>query len=423
MNRRWRRRSSLLTRRRTRLAGLALGVILAVACAVAAGPQSASAAPSAASAASSSPVIAGYYYSSPSLPVSDLPVGPGQLNDVIYAFALINSSGQCYIPSSENPSDFAALAALKRSHPGLKTEISIGGWGADGFSNAALTAQSRAAFVNSCVNLFFGKYRGAFDGIDLDWEFPVSGGPSNTTSRPQDKADFTLLARQFRTVLNAEGGTMHEHLLLTAALPAGRLQSAGPYDPADSYQLPQVGRILDWVNLMTYDLEDGYSTYSGFDSPLNTSPADPTAEDIKQYNSVAGGVDYYEQNGVPASKLVLGEPYFSLAFTVSSTAGDGLYQPITGEATAPSWSDIQSSYLSNPAWTYHWSQSARAPWLFNASTKTFITYDDPRSLLAKSAFAKARGLRGAFTWAIDQDDAQHSLLSAMSAPFRSRPGG
>jgi chitinase len=362
-------------------------------------------------------VIAAYYYSSSTMPVPDIPAG--KLTDLIYAFALINSAGHCYMPSTQTAaSDFAALVALKHRYPGLKTEISIGGWGAGGFSDAALTEQSRAAFIASCMNLFFKTYRGAFDGIDLDWEFPVSGGPPNLTSRPADRADFTLLLEQFRAALDAEGAQLHEHLLLTAALPAGRLQSAGPYDPSTSYQLPQVGRLLDWVNLMTYDLEDGYSTYSGFDAPMITSPSDPTPEVIKQWNSVVGGVDYYERSGVPADKIVLGEPYFSLAFTVASASNDGLYQPVTGEASAPSWTDIESKYLSNPAWSYHWSRTAQAPWLFDASTKTFITYDDPASLLIKSEFARERGLRGVFTWAIDQDDAQHQLLDAMAAPFR-----
>ncbi|MBO0804000.1 MAG: glycoside hydrolase family 18 protein [Nocardiopsaceae bacterium] len=415
-------------RGRMRLAGLALGVVVAVAGVTAAGAHAASAGPGAGSGsgrvtgrangrADGHAVIAGYYYPSSGMPVSSIPAG--KLTDVIYAFSLINSSGKCYIPSSEHPArEFAALAALKRRHPGLKTEISIGGWGAGGFSDAALTPRSRAAFVSSCVGLFFGKYRGAFDGIDLDWEFPVSGGPPSLTSRPSDKAHYTLLLRRFRAALDAAGARLHEHLLLTAALPAGRLQSAGPYDPAHSYQLPQVGKLLDWTNLMTYDLEDGYSKYSGFDSPMNTSPADPTSEAIKKWNSVAGATDFYERHGVPADKIVLGEPYFSLAFKVASARDDGLYQPITGPATAPSWSEIASSYLKNPAWSRHWSQTAQAPWLFDAKKKTFITYDDPASLLAKSEFARERGLRGVFTWALDEDDAQHSLLDAMSAPFR-----
>jgi chitinase len=351
------------------------------------------------------PVIAAYYYPSSGMPVSAIPVN--RLNDIIYAFASISSAGECYLPEpSAEAADFAALGALKRSHPGLRTEISIGSWGTGGFSGAALTGQSRARLVDSCVKLIFGTYRGDFDGVDLDWEFPA------------DRSDFTLLAEDFRRALNAGAGQMHEHLLLTAALPAGRLQTGGPYDPDKSYQLSAVGHVLDWVNLMTYDLADGYSVISDFDAPLREVRSDPTPQIIERWNTVSTAVDYYERQGVPAGKIVLGEPFFSLGFTVASAADDGLYQKITGLASAPSWTQIETSLLRNPAWTSHWSPVAQVPWLFDASTRTFITYDDPASLSIKSRFARARGLRGVFTWAIGQDDSQHSLVDAMAGPFQ-----
>jgi chitinase len=367
------------------------------------------------------PVIAAYYYHSSGMPVSAIPVG--RLTDVIYAFASINSAGECYLPdASTAATDFAALGLLKRHHPWLRTEISIGGWGAGGFSDAALTSQSRASFVHSCMKLFFGTFRGDFDGIDLDWEFPVYGGWPNLTSRPADRRDFTLLAQAFRRALNATGGPVHEHLLLTAALPGGRLQTDGPYDPAKSYQLAAVGHILDWVNLMTYDQEENLSTITDFDSPLRVAPSDPTPQIVERWNTVSTAVDYYEMKGVPADKIVLGEPYFSLAFTVASTGNDGLYQRITGLARAPSWTQIEISLAHSPAGINHWSPVAQVPWLFDASTRTFVTYDDPASLSIKSRFARSRGLRGVFTWAIDQDDSQHSLVDAMAAPFLQAAG-
>lgn len=125
-------------------------------------------------------MIAAYYYHSSSMPVSAIPVS--RLNDIIYAFDSINSAGQCSAPDAPTAADFAALGRLKRSHPGLRTEISVGGWGASGFSDAALTTESRTTFVDSCMKLVFGTYRGDFDGIDFDWEFPVYGGAPGTAA-------------------------------------------------------------------------------------------------------------------------------------------------------------------------------------------------------------------------------------------------
>ena len=99
-------------------------------------------------------------------PIDAIPAG--SLTHLFYAFATIED-GHLRLPA-QAPAHLAALADLKRAHPGLKTVLSIGGWGAGGFSDAALTPRSRSAFVEETLKLADG-----FDGVDLDWEFPVSG--------------------------------------------------------------------------------------------------------------------------------------------------------------------------------------------------------------------------------------------------------
>ena len=60
------------------------------------------------------------------------------------------------------------LKALHRQNPDLKMLLSVGGWGARGFTDAAATAESRAKFAQSCKEMI-----DRFDlaGIDLDWEY------------------------------------------------------------------------------------------------------------------------------------------------------------------------------------------------------------------------------------------------------------
>lgn len=70
-----------------------------------------------------------------------------QLTHINFAFARIDGEGRV---AFENP-DFAgalkSLVALKRQNPRLKVIVSVGGWEADGFSDAALTDSSREAFA------------------------------------------------------------------------------------------------------------------------------------------------------------------------------------------------------------------------------------------------------------------------------------
>ncbi len=360
-------------------------------------------------------VVAAYYPGGVAAryPVEKIPAD--RLTHLFYAFATIKD-GRCGI-APEADAHFAALATLKRGHPGFRTLISIGGWSAGGFSDAALTDASRRRFVSSCIALFFDRHRGSFDGIDIDWEFPVSGGPKENMARPQDRRDMTLLAREFRRALDALGRRRRQHFLLTAALPGGRMESAGPYDPAGSFELAALAKTLDFINLMSYDMGTTFSPVASFNAPLREVPEDPLAPASRRWNSVEGAVEYYLAQGVPADKIVLGLPFYGRGYRVTSDADDGLYQPYGGTWPAGDWRTIKAKFLDDPAWRQHWHPVAQSPWLFNAKEHVFISYEDPRSIGIRAKFARDRGLRGVFTWQLAGDDDEHGLLEAMARPF------
>jgi chitinase len=341
-------------------------------------------------------------------PVEAIPAG--LLTHVFYAFATIED-GHLRLPS-QAPAHLEALAELKRANPGLRTVLSIGGWGAGGFSDAALTQQSRAAFADECLAPAAG-----FDGVDLDWEFPVSGGPAEVTHRPEDRRNATLLAQEVRDRLGPDR-------LLTAALPAGRLQSAGPYDPADSYELPALAGVLDFVNLMTYDFGTGFSPIATFNAPMSEVADDPLEPGLRRWNNVTGAVDYYERLGVPREKLVLGVPFYGRGFRVAS-AGEraGLFQPQVGTVHVGDYRDIARGLLADPSWQRYRHPVARSPWLYHPGTGTFVSYEDAESIEERSTFAARHGLRGAFTWQLAGDDDEHTLLAAMTRPFRQPNAG
>ncbi|MDR0181549.1 glycoside hydrolase family 18 protein [Lysobacter arvi] len=367
------------------------------------------------------PIIGAYYPggNAARYPVAEIPADT--VTHLFYAFARIEE-GRCVI-EQDAPARFRELAELKTKHPALRTIVSIGGWEAGGFSDAALTEESRERFVSSCVAMFFDTHRGSFDGVDLDWEFPVYGGPKEITARPEDRENATRLAKEFRRQLDAKAKQRGQSYLLTAALPAGRMQSAGPYDPAKSYDLKALGELLDFVNLMTYDMGTAFSTVSTFNAPLREVPQDPLPPELRRANNVEGAVDFYLRHGVPADKLVLGVPFYGRGFRVKSAQNHGLYQPYTEPYAAGDWREIESKLLKDPKWTQHWHDVAQTPYLFNAAERVFVSYEDPKSIALRSQLAKARGLRGVFMWELTGDDDQRSLLKAMVAPFEARAAG
>lgn len=362
-----------------------------------------------------SPIFGAYYPggSAGRYPVSSIPAE--RLTHLFYAFSTIED-GRCVI-GADASKNLAELADLKKAHPHLRTLISIGGWGAGGFSDAALTEASRRRLVDSCMTLFFERHAGSFDGVDIDWEFPVSGGPKELAHRPQDRANMTRLAQAFRTALDTYGRRAGQPMLLTAALAAGRLQTDGPYDPAASYDLPALAGILDFINLMSYDMGTGFSAVSTFNAPLHEVPADPLAPELRRWNNVAGAVQYYREHGVPADKLVLGVPFYGRGFKVTGETADGLYQAYSAPADAGDWRVIKARYLDQPGWTRHWHPKAQSPWLYNPRENVFISYEDPRSIGLRAQFAREQGLAGVFMWELTGDDEQASLLNAMLAPW------
>src|SRR5690606_25121747 len=98
------------------------------------------------------------------------------------------------------------LQLLKERHPHLRTLISLGGWGGSwGFSEMAATEEGRRAFVESAIELFLLRWPGVFDGIDIDWEYPVHGGLPENGYRPEDKRNCTLLFEEFRRQMDELG--------------------------------------------------------------------------------------------------------------------------------------------------------------------------------------------------------------------------
>ena len=139
-----------------------------------------------------------------------------KLTDINYAFADVSDDGRVVLYDrgaaidQSYPGDkwdqpikgnFNQLAKLKEQNPDVNVLISVGGWTlSKNFSNAALTEQSWAKFAASAIE-FMKTY--GFDGIDLDWEYPVAGGEDYNIYRPEDTANYVLLVKEIRRQLDA----------------------------------------------------------------------------------------------------------------------------------------------------------------------------------------------------------------------------
>jgi chitinase len=360
--------------------------------------------------------------------VSDIPAD--KLTHVNYAFAKIDN-GECAITDRNAAIDraypgdkaddgtlrgsFNQLQKLKAKHAHLRTLISVGGWGGSApFSDTALTEASRARFAKSAV-AFITKY--GFDGIDIDWEYPVGGGLEKNKARPEDKENFTLLLAELRKELDARGRADGKQYLLTIAAPAGPKTYA-------SMELAKVARLTDWINLMTYDFHGNWSPLTNFNAALYPSKDDPSKDEtVRKHSNVDATVKGYLDAGVPADKIVVGVPFYGRGWGGVKNVNDGLYQPHApaaprGTAGAGAWNyrDLVANQIGKTQ--RHWHEQAKVPWLYDEKTGVMISYDDPESLRLKAEYVKEEKLGGVMIWELSADDKDSSLLGALHGVLR-----
>lgn len=327
-------------------------------------------------------VIIGYVFAKDDL-LDPATIAAEKLTHINYAFANIKD-GLVVEGFAHDLENLRVLTGLRQRNPRLRILVSVGGWTwSGGFSDAARTRESRQRFVQSAVEFV---QRHDLDGFDVDWEYPGLPGYGNV-NRPEDKENFTALMSDLRHAFDAEGASRGRRYDITFAAGASA-------DVLAHTQMDAVQPFVDYVNLMTYDFrEAGGDAQAGHHSNLYAHPADP------HHMSADRAVREFLAAGVPASKLVLGVPFYGHAWAEVEPASDGLYQE-----GKPPRERVDTHYgnlaalATAPGWVRRWDALAQAPYLWNADKRVFIAYDDPESLALKSRYIREHGLAGAMFW-------------------------
>lgn len=342
--------------------------------------------------------IVGYVTDGAALPK----IGAGKLDVINFAFAKVGEDHRVFLPTPTAAQRLRELGGLRRDNPGLKIVLSIGGWGAGNFSEAAVDATTRKAFVDSSVELAAAH---DLDGLDIDWEYPTQPGPGIGHS-PADRENFSLLLEELRARLDALGRERGRSYLLTIAAADG--------EAASGLEIARIARTLDWINLMSYDFYGSLSSTTGHHASLfRSASAKPGSRTAQQ------GVDEFLRAGVPPRKLNLGVAFYGRHFDEVEPGNDGLNRPYRRGGGYLSWRQISTDYIKRDGYVRHWDERAQAPWLWNAQRRHFIGYDDPQSLRAKVAFVREKGLGGIMYWE-HATDVDEQLLDVVDASLRAK---
>jgi GH18 family chitinase len=240
----------------------------------------------------------------------------------------------------------------------VKILVSIGGGSASG--NKTLKARYFDLLTDAKRCDFVGRLAAyvadhGFDGLDVDIE-----GPSINK-------DYGAFIRELASALKTR------NKLLTAALSQGYGGKGVP----DS-----VFEHFDFVNVMAYD-------GAGYWDPK--SPGQHSSLDYAKRN-----VEYWAKRGLPASKIVLGVPFYGYGFGKAFRRGTYSYSAIVAANPGAEKSD----------------QIGETIW-----------YNGVETIEAKTNYAVDRGLAGIMIWSLDNDvKGEKSLLDAITRVFERRRG-
>lgn len=326
------------------------------------------------------------YYTGNGETIKQYPVK--KLTHIIYSFLHLKGDTLCFRNSAQQ-NIVQDLIALKKEYPGLKIMVSLGGWGGCApCSDLFSTAEHRAVFAKTTVALF-NEY--GIDGLDLDWEYPSIEGYPGHKYQIADKDNFTALVKALRKEMG------QRYLLSFAAGGFTKfLEQSVDWDAI----LPE----LDFVNLMTYDLVNGYSTVTGHHTPLTGYK--------KNQESTQNCVNWLLAKGVPAKKLVIGAAFYARVWENVPDINHGLYQPGKFKQGV-SFKNFPDYFSHSSGYKYYWDKKSKAPYRYNATKKLFATFDDKRSIKAKIKYILRQKLGGIMFWELSEDTSYRGLVDAI----------
>ncbi|KAK6166344.1 hypothetical protein SNE40_023063 [Patella caerulea] len=284
-----------------------------------------------------------------------------------------------------------SVEAMKKVNPNLKVLLSNGG----DFGSVLISAENRTRFANSMIP-YLTNY--TLDGFDLDWEFPA--WPIGREHPPQQQHNYSLLLQTVRETLDDYSVKMNRSkFLLTAAV-----ASTSPLID-NCYEIPELAKYLDFINLMTYDIH-GFSLttpFTGLNSPLHSGKSILDKTIFLNYNLVSAAEEWVK-GGMSQKQVVVGIPTYGHTFELLDKNLHGVYSLAVGynKTLGDEISyEIICGLLKN-GYTEVWDQDGEVPYAY--ADKSWISYDNEKSVAIKAKWIKSNGYGGVMTYSLSVDD-------------------
>nr|WP_067063223.1 glycoside hydrolase family 18 protein [Mucilaginibacter sp. L294] len=158
---------------------------------------------------------------------------------------------------------------------------------------------------------------------------------------------------------------------------------------AKYYDLASLAKCVDWFSPMTY--EYGSDTQAIINAPLYENSA------IGNTNAVDDAITYYlSARGVNPLQLAMGVPFYGWQYKNYSALG------VAASGGARATKDLYNDNIKGGTFTQMWDATSQHTYYVNNSTGMMVVYDDTKDFVTKSAYIKAKGLKGAMIWELSR---------------------
>ena len=141
-----------------------------------------------------------------------------------------------------------------------------------------------------------------------------------------------------------------------------------------------------------------------------------------KYN-IESVLNFYLSQNVPKEKIVMGLPLYGRSFSSADDTPTGLFSTYSGPGYATTeelgyvfYSDIKNNLLGT--YKSYWDPVALGAYIYNTTTKDFISYDTPQSWTLKTRIIKDLGLGGAMVWELGMDTAQWEMMTLLNTELK-----
>lgn len=237
-----------------------------------------------------------------------------------------------------------------------------------------------------------------FDGVDIDWEYPVA---PERSGKPADYANYVSFLANLKNALGSAGHSYG----LSITIPSS-------YWYMQHFDIVGIAKQIDFFNLMTYDLHGTWDSTDKFIGPIVQSHTNLTEIDQT--------MDLLWRNGIEPDKVNLGLGFYGRSFTLSdpacSSPGCGFRSggnpgKCTNSAGTLSFAEIQRIVAAGAKVTL---DTASASKLVTWDNNQWVSYDDAETFKLKIDYANKKCIGGTMIWAASTDDAQGSAAAALS---------